>query len=232
LENVMTKRALVTGANRGIGFEISRQLGKAGHAVLLGARDLASGEEAAAKLRNEGFDVTAVEIDVSKVASVKKCAASLKKQGVDVDVLVNNAGVIAEGDLLTGPDPMKGALGVNLMGPLQTARAFAPGMAKRGWGRIVNVSSTWGSFESGLEGPAAYAISKAALNALTVRLSRELGEGILINAMCPGWVRTRMGGDEASRSVQEGADTALFLATLPDGSPTGGFFRDRLPIAW
>lgn len=228
----MTKRALVTGANRGIGFEISRQLGKAGHAILLGARDLAHGEEAATELRDEGLDVTAVEIDVSKAASVKKCVASLKKQGLDVDVLVNNAGVIAGGDLLTGPDPMKGALGVNLMGPLQTARAFAPGMTERGWGRIVNVSSTWGSFESGLEGPAAYAISKAALNALTVRLSRELGDGILINAMCPGWVRTRMGGDAASRSVQEGADTAFFLATLPDGSPTGGFFRDRAPIAW
>lgn len=228
----MSHTALVTGANRGIGFEISRQLGKAGHVVLLGARDLANGEEAAAKLRSKGLDVTAVEIDVSKVASVKKCAAFLKKKGVKVDVLVNNAGVIAEGDLLTGPDPMKGALGVNLMGPLQTTRAFAPGMAERGWGRIVNVSSTWGSFESGLEGPAAYAISKAALNALTVRLSRELGDGILINAMCPGWVRTRMGGDEASRSVEEGADTAFFLATLPDGSPTGGFFRDRAPVSW
>jgi len=228
----MTKRALVTGANRGIGLEICRQLAKAGHAVLLGARDPALGEEAAAKLRAEGLDVTVVEIDVSKPASVKKCAAALKKQGHDVDMLVNNAGVIAEGKLLSGPDPMKGALAVNLLGPLNTARVFMPAMAARGWGRVVNVSSTWGSFESGLEGPAAYAVSKAALNALTVRLAREAGEGVLVNAMCPGWVRTRMGGDGADRSVEEGADTALFLATLPDDGPSGGFFRDRAPIAW
>ncbi len=228
----MTKRALVTGANRGIGFEICRQLANTDHAVLLGARDLALGEEATAELRDKGLDATAVEIDVSKAASVRKCAAALKKQSQHVDVLVNNAGVLAEGELLSDPDPMKGALAVNLMGPLHTARVFMPAMAERGWGRVVNVSSTWGSFESGLEGPAAYAVSKAALNALTVRLAREAGDGVLINAMCPGWVRTRMGGDAADRSVEEGADTALFLATLPDGGPTGGFFRNRAPVAW
>ena len=124
------------------------------------------------------------------------------------------------------------SLDVNLMGALRTARAFMPAMVARGWGRVVNVSSIWGSFAKGLGGPPGYSVSKAALNALTVQLAREAGGGILVNAMCPGWVRTRMGGSNASRSPAEGADTAIFLATLPDDGPTGGFFSDRTPIAW
>lgn len=228
----MSRTALVTGGNRGIGLEICRQLGHQGYKVLLGARDVSLGEAAAAELARDGMNVTAVEIDVSKAASVKRCAAGLKKQGIEVDVLVNNAGVIAEGELLAGPDPMKGALAVNLMGPLNAARAFVPAMAERGWGRVVNVSSTWGSFDAGLEGPAAYAVTKAALNALTVRLAREAGDGVLVNSVCPGWVRTRMGSDAATRSVEEGADTAFYLATLADGGPSGQFFKDRKPAAW
>ena len=226
-----TKTVLITGASSGFGEACARKFAAEGHRLILAARRTGR-IEALAKELGEQVDVLPLTLDVRERELVDEKLTGLPDEFSIIDVLVNNAGVIAGGDLLTGPDPMKGALGVNLMGPLQTARAFAPGMTERGWGRIVNVSSTWGSFESGLEGPAAYAISKAALNALTVRLSRELGDGILINAMCPGWVRTRMGGDAASRSVQEGADTAFFLATLPDGSPTGGFFRDRAPIAW
>jgi len=225
--------ALVTGGNRGIGLEICRQLGQGGMRVLLAARDAGAGEAAAAGLRGQGLDVRAVALDVSRSGSVTACARALAKAGDNVDVLVNNAGVIAEGPLLGGSTkPMEEALAVNLMGALRTARAFMPGMAERGFGRVVNVSSGWGSFARGLEGPAAYAVSKAALNALTVRLAREAGPGVKVNAMCPGWVRTRMGGEGADRPVEQGADTGVWLATLPDDGPTGGFFRDRQPLGW
>ncbi|MCE2520339.1 MAG: SDR family NAD(P)-dependent oxidoreductase [Alphaproteobacteria bacterium] len=229
----MVHTALVTGGNRGIGLEICRQLACEGHAIVLGSRDPVSGEEAATGLRGAGHDVRVVTLDVSDDESVRACADELAGAGIEIDVLVNNAGVIAEGNLLSGNSaPMKEAIAVNFLGPYRTARAFMPGMARRGWGRVINVSSGWGSFASGLEGPAAYAISKAALNALTVRLAREAGPGVLVNCMCPGWVRTRMGGATATRSVAQGADTALFLATLPDDGPTGGFFRDRTPEPW
>lgn len=229
----MAHTALVTGGNRGIGLEICHQLAREGHAIVLGSRDPASGEEVAAGLRRAGHNVRVVALDVSDDESVQACAGDLAGAGVDVDVLVNNAGVLAGGDLLSGSSaPMDEAIAVNLLGPYRTARAFMPGMTSRGWGRVVNVSSGWGSFASGLEGPAAYAISKAALNALTVRLAREAGPGVLVNCMCPGWVRTRMGGATATRTVAQGADTALFLATLPDDGPNGGFFRDRTPEPW
>ena len=225
--------ALVTGGNRGIGFEICRQLGKLGMTVLLASREQAAGEEAAATLKGEGLDVRAVALDVASADSVSACAAALKREGVAVDVLVNNAGVIAEGDLLSGDvAPMEQAIAVNLMGPLRTAQAFMPGMNQRGYGRVVNVSSNWGSFDAGLEGPPAYAVTKAALNALTVRLAREAGTGVKVNSMCPGWVRTRMGGETATSSTEEGADTAVFLATLPDDGANGLFFRKRQPHAW
>jgi NAD(P)-dependent dehydrogenase (short-subunit alcohol dehydrogenase family) len=124
------------------------------------------------------------------------------------------------------------SIAVHLTGPLRLIRALAPNMIARGYGRIVNVSSGWGSFAEGLEGPGAYGVTKAALNALTVRLAKELPSAIKVNAMCPGWVRTRMGGRAARRTPDEGADTAVWLATLPDDGPTGGFFRDRKPIEW
>ena len=117
-------------------------------------------------------------------------------------------------------------------GPLRLTRSLAPNMIARGYGRIVNLSSGWGSFAEGMGGPGMYGVTKAALNALTVRLVQELPSAVKVNAMCPGWVRTRMGGEGATRSPDEGADTAVWLATLPDDGPTGGFFRDREPIEW
>jgi len=225
--------ALVTGGNRGIGLEICRQLGALGMKVLLASRDMAACETAAAQLKAQGLDVTALTLDVGKAASINACARKLGKDGIAVDVLVNNAGFLAEGDLLTGPTrPMDEAVGVNLMAPYRMARAFVPAMIARGHGRVVNLSSSWGAFSRDLEGPAAYAVTKTALNALTVRLAREAGPAVKVNCMCPGWVQTRMGGDGANRPVAEGADTAVYLATLPDDGPTGGFFRDRQPIAW
>jgi NAD(P)-dependent dehydrogenase (short-subunit alcohol dehydrogenase family) len=121
---------------------------------------------------------------------------------------------------------------VNFLAPMQVVRRLAPDMITRGYGRIVNLSSGWGSFEEGLTGPPAYSISKAALNAMTLSLARELPRSVKVNAACPGWVRTRMGGEAAPRTPDQGADTPVWLATLPDSGPTGGFFRDRRLIEW
>lgn len=150
-----------------------------------------------------------------------------------MDTLVNNAGVLHEKPLLELTDTEIGeSITVHLTGPLQRIRSLAPNMIVRGYGRIVNVSSGWGSFAEGMDGRGAYGVTRSALNALTVRLAKELPSTIKVNAMCPGWVRTRMGGHGATRCPDEGADTAVCLATLPDDGPTGRFFWDRKPIEW
>jgi NAD(P)-dependent dehydrogenase (short-subunit alcohol dehydrogenase family) len=148
-------------------------------------------------------------------------------------MLVNNAGVLEPGSLVEMDDEkLAYSLQVNFLAPLQLIRELVPGMSTRGYGRIVNVSSGWGSFAEGLSGPAAYSISKAALNALTLSLAKDVPQNLKLNSMCPGWVRTRMGGEAAPRTPEEAADTAIWLATLPDDGPTGGFYRDRKLIAW
>ncbi|MCI0570763.1 MAG: SDR family oxidoreductase [Myxococcaceae bacterium] len=229
----MKRTALVTGANRGIGFEVSRQLARAGLRVVLTARDEALGEAACHTLRREGLDVLFAPLDVSREDSVKSCASELAHQLVQVDVLVNNAGVYQEGNVLhTSTEVMEETLAVNLLGPWWMCRAFVPGMVHAGYGRVVNVSSGAGAFSGGLPGPAAYAVTKAALNALTLKLASEVPDHVKVNAVFPGWVRTRMGGEAAPRSVEEGADTVVWLAMLPEDGPTGGFFRDRRPIPW
>jgi NAD(P)-dependent dehydrogenase (short-subunit alcohol dehydrogenase family) len=129
-------------------------------------------------------------------------------------------------------DQLNHSFQINFFAPLELIRELVPGMNARGYGRVVNVSSGWGSFAEGLSGPAAYSITKAALNALTLSLSKDLAKNVKINSVCPGWVRTRMGGEGASRSPEEGADTAIWLATLPDDGPSGGFYRDRTSIEW
>jgi NAD(P)-dependent dehydrogenase (short-subunit alcohol dehydrogenase family) len=229
----MKRTALVTGANRGIGLAIARGLAESGMAVLLGARDLHAGEEAAASLTELGLDARPVRMDLSDPATLDAALAGFEQSGVDIDVLVNNAGVLHEKTLLDLTDAeVAESLAVHVTGPLRLVRALAPGMAARGYGRIVNLSSGWGSFGEGMGGPELYGVTKAALNALTVRLAAELPPSIKVNAMCPGWVRTRMGGPGATRSPEEAADTAVWLATLPEDGPTGGFFRDRSPIPW
>ena len=225
--------ALVTGANRGIGRNIARGLAGLGHAVLLGARDIKAGEEAAESLRSLGHDVEPVQIDLNDTATIAAALEFIAKSGREVDALVNNAGVLHEKPLLELTDAeIDESVAVHITGPLRLIRALAPGMVARGHGRIVNLSSGWGSFAEGMGGPGLYGVTKAALNALTVRLAKELPSKVKVNAMCPGWVRTRMGGEGANRTPDEGADTAVWLATLPDDGPTGGFFRDRKPIAW
>lgn len=229
----MKRTALVSGANRGIGFAIARQLAGLGNSVLLGSRDRKAGEEAAQSLRRLDLDVEPVHIDLTDSAMIDTPINALQKSGRLVDVLINNAGVLDEKPLLELTDEeIDDSIAVHLTGPLRLVRLLAPNMIARGYGRIVNLSSGWGSFAEGMGGPGMYGITKAALNALTVRLSKEFPSSVKVNAMCPGWVRTRMGGQDATRSSDEGADSAVWLATLPDDGPTGGFFRDRKPIEW
>ena len=222
--NAPVRTALVTGGNRGIGFAIAAGLAERGVRVIIGARSEQAGQAAASRI-----GARAVRLDVGDRDSIEK---ALDAAG-PVDILVNNAGVLSQAPLLEAPDAFREAMAVMLDGPYELIRRVAPGMTERGYGRIVNLSSDWGSFAEGLEGPGPYGIAKAALNALTLAASRDLpAETVKINAMCPGWVQTRMGGDGAERSPEEGADTALWLATLPEDGPTGGFFRDRKPMGW
>ena len=227
------KTVLVTGANRGIGLAIARQLAELGYSVLLGARDRKAGEDAAKSLRHPGRDIEPVHIDLTDAASIDALVEGIHQSGRQIDVLINNAGVLHEKPVLELTDAEIGdSIAVHLTGPLRLVRSLAPKMIARQYGRIVNLSSGWGSFGKGMGGPGLYGVTKAALNALTVRLAKELPSAVKVNAMCPGWVRTRMGGQGATRSPDEGADTAVWLATLPDDGPTGGFFRDRKPIEW
>jgi len=224
---------LVTGANRGIGLAIARQLAELGHSVLLGSRDPSAGDAAAAPLRRRGLDVAPVHLDLTAPATIDAAINHIPTSGRAVDTLVNNAGVLHEQPLLELTDAqIAESIAVHLTSPIRLIRSLVPGIVARGYGRIVNVSSGWGSFAEGMGGPGDYGITKAALNALTVRLAKELPPAVKVNAMCPGWVRTRMGGEGATRTPEEGADTAVWLATLPDDGPTGGFFRDRKPIDW
>jgi len=229
----MKRTALVTGGNRGIGLAIARKLAELGNSVLIGSRGFKAGESAVASLRRTGLDVSPIHLDLTAAASIGAAVNDIEKSERSVDVLVNNAGVLHERPLLELTDAeIAESIAVHLTGPIRLIRSLAPKMVARGYGRIVNVSSGWGSFAEGLGGPGDYGVTKAALNALTVRLAKELPPAVKVNAMCPGWVRTRMGGGSATRSPDEGADTAVWLATLPDDGPTGGFFRDRRPIEW
>jgi len=225
------RTVLVTGANRGLGFETSRQLGRLGHRVILGARDPAKGEQAAETLRGEGIDATSFELDVSSETS---CARLGELDGVDV--LVNNAGSTAEDDssaLRVPVETLRDIFETNTYGAYRVTQALAPAMRERGWGRIVNVSSGMGQLSDMYGGYPAYRLSKAGLNVLTRVFAYELrGTGVLVNSVCPGWVRTDMGGPSASLSVEEGVETIVWAATLPDDGPTGGFFRYKQPIPW
>lgn len=234
----MDKRiAVVTGGNRGIGFEICRQVARAGLHVVLASRDEANGKAAAKKLAGEKLDVESRPLDVDSDDSVKAFARWLSDAHGRCDVLVNNAGVMLDPRgsrvLDSKIDTYRDTLETNLLGPLRMVQALAPLMKKQGYGRIVNLSSGQGQLSEMGVGTPAYRVSKTALNALTRTLAADLhANGILVNAMCPGWVRTDMGGSGAPRSVEQGADTAVWLATLPENGPSGGFFRDRKPIAW
>ena len=177
-----------------------------------------------------------VRLDVTDGASVTACVAEVLDAVGHVDVLVNNAAVLLaeRADLLaTSPEDFRQTFETNVFGVLAVCQAFVPGMVQRGYGRVVNVSSAAGQLSTMRTYAPAYSISKTALNALTVQLAAEVkGSGVLVNCVNPGWVRTRMGGEGAPRSVEQGADTIVWAATLPDNGPTGTFLSDRRRIEW
>ena len=237
--NPAERIALVTGGNRGIGFETCRQLGRKGLRVVLTSRKPETGERAADALRQEGLEVRYLQLDVTDADSIEACATSVDKDFGRLDVLVNNAGIMLDsskrGASVFQADPglIRETFETNTLGPLMVAKAMVPLMRRNGYGRIVNVSSGMGQLCEMDGGYPGYRISKTALNAVNVILARELeGTNIKSNSLCPGWVRTDMGGDKAPRSPEQGADTVVWLATLPDDGPSGGFFRDRKQIGW
>lgn len=236
------KIAIVTGANRGLGFETSRQLAQKGMKVYMCARDISKGKVAADKLKAEKLDVHEVELDVTKDNHIRSFANLLKEKNETPYLIVNNAGVFLEGDV-SSKDKTTSALNVdpviilktievNTMGPLRLLQAFIPLMKEKKEGRIINIASIMGSL-SHMEGNwPGYRMSKTALNALTCILASELeGSGISVNSVCPGWVKTDMGGPNAQLSLKEGVQTTLWLAFI-EKSPNGGFYRDKKSMAW
>lgn len=233
--NTKARVALVTGANRGIGLETARRLRDAGLVVYLGCRDEREGRAAAERI---GAGARAVRLDVRDSRSVDSAIDAIVAEHARIDVLVNNAGIIPKGQkeldsIDTPADMLTEALDVNTVGAFRVARKAVPMMKAMGYGRVVNVSSGMGQMDGMQGGYVSYRLSKAALNALTLCLAAELeGTNVLVNAVCPGWVRTDMGGPGAPRSVEQGADGIVWAALLPDGGPSGTFFRDKKPIPW
>ncbi len=233
----MKRITLVTGGNRGIGREICRQLAQQDHTVLLASRDHAQGETAAAQLRQEtGGDLRSVQLDVTNEADIQRLVNDITREHGRLDSLVNNAGIFLErgNDLLAVDlDAMRQIMDVNVYAPLRLIQVLLPLLHKSDSGRIVNISSLMGEISSVGNGSPTYRLSKVNLNLVTRVLAQELRDsGIKINAVSPGWVRTDMGGSSAPRTVEQGADTAVWLATLPADGPSGGFFHDRQSIPW
>src|SRR6266576_4368777 len=226
------KFALVTGANKGIGFEVARQLAAKGFRVFVGARNEKAGRAAAQKI---GPATKFLKIDVSDPRSIRGSAAELAKMVDHLDVLVNNAGVIVDGDdaiLKTAPEQFETTIRTNALGPLMVAAAFQPLLPKSSAPRIVNVSSSGGQLHDGADGwSPIYCISKTALNGVTSQLAAALPK-FAVNSVCPGWVRTDMGGARAPRSVEQGADGIVWLAADAPQNLTGKFVQDRKVIPW
>src|ERR687894_784096 len=233
--------ALVTGSNRGIGFEIAKQLALRKIQVVLTSRNPTNGEAALRKVTRNGVKkVVFMQLDISNQVSVDNLSNEVEKTFGRLDILVNNAAILIDREDVAASNAdleiVKTTLETNLIGAWRMCKAFIPLMKKNDYGRIVNISSGAGQFEymatSGGYWPA-YSVSKPSLNALTVMLASELrGTNILVNAVCPGWVRTDMGGPNAPRSIEEGAATPVWLATLPDRGPTGQNYYDKKQISW
>jgi len=240
------KVALITGANRGLGLETARQLGKLGITVLMSARDLAKSETAAAELRKDGVDARAVKLDVNNPADYAVLAKQIEKDFGRLDILVNNAGVLLDSrkgneTTTTSAEVLRKTFDTNFFAVVGLTQALLPLLRKSDAGRIVNLSSilasltlhaTKGSYVYDAK-TFAYDTSKAALNSFTIHLAHELqGTKIKVNSAHPGWVKTEMGGAGAVMEIEDGGKTSVELATLPDDGPSGGFFHMGKPILW
>ncbi|TGL92444.1 SDR family NAD(P)-dependent oxidoreductase [Leptospira congkakensis] len=226
--------ALVTGANRGIGKQVSIDLAKQGIYVLIGSRNPGEAEDTLAAVQAVGKGEI-LSLDVSKEQSISEALDTITGSFGKLDILVNNAGIFADpGSFFdTTSEDLHRTLLVNLYGPLRMIQVFLPMMIQNNFGRIVNVSSGMGQLSEMGGGYPAYRISKTAINSLTALSSVEaVGKNIKINSVCPGWVKTDMGGASATRPVEKGAETIVWAATLPDSGPTGKFFRDKKEISW
>ncbi|MCC7527583.1 MAG: SDR family oxidoreductase [Candidatus Melainabacteria bacterium] len=236
------KVAVVTGANRGIGLEVARELARAGFKVVLTCRDESKGKKVQSQLLSEGLNVDVRAVDVTESGSIRDLDLYLRKKYGRLDVLVNNAGIML--DHFEDGQPVmsiidcdltevRKTMETNVYGAISVIKELLPLMKENHYGRIVNVSSGLGQMSEMGAGYAGYRLSKAALNALTCMVADELtSENIIVNACCPGWVRTDMGGKHAARSVEEGADTIVWLCQAQDGSPSGKLFRDREEQPW
>lgn len=230
--------ALITGGNRGIGRAIAEQLGRQGITVVITARQPEQGAATVAALRKAGIHADWLKLDVNDAANRADCIDELLSRHQRLDILINNAGVALDKWVPTAEldlDLLRQTLETNLYAPLHLCQLALPAMKAQGFGRIVNLSSELGSLsECAMGSSAAYRISKTALNMLTRLLSRELKDtpGILVNAAAPGWVRTELGGDDAPLTPEQGAQTPVWLATLPEDGPSGGFFREQQAYPW
>jgi NAD(P)-dependent dehydrogenase (short-subunit alcohol dehydrogenase family) len=227
---------LITGANRGIGLETARQLARRGFHVVIAARDAEKGRQAARGIQANGGEVTSVALDASNSASVHNAAREFATNADHLNVLINNAAIYPDEGLtvLTLPrEQLAQTFQTNVFGPLEITQAFLPYLRRADAAGVINVSSGYGQLEGLSPDVPSYCLSKLALNGLTIMLAAaQRSDGIAVNSMCPGWVRTDMGGPNASRSVEEGADTAVWLADEAPHELTGKFFRDRKEIGW
>ncbi|MGG7618492.1 SDR family oxidoreductase [Bacillus coreaensis] len=228
--------ALVTGGNRGIGYELVKQLSLNGFKVILASRDREMGNKAVQKLKELHLDVSCIEMDVTNHESITQAAITLNEQYGRLDVLINNAGVyLDENEKLLAMDPiiLDKTMATNFFGVYHVMRSFMPLMEKQGYGRIINISSEYGEMsEMSSPGVGAYKLSKFALNGLTRLVAEETKGDIKINAVDPGWVSSDMGGPSAPRTPREAAESILWLATIGPDGPNGGFFRDGKQIPW
>jgi NAD(P)-dependent dehydrogenase (short-subunit alcohol dehydrogenase family) len=228
--------ALVTGGNRGIGYELVRQLALKGFKVILASRDPEMGHKAVQKLLDSNLDVSFVEMDVDNQESIRQAAITINEKYGRLDVLINNAGVYLDKNetiLNMEPSILEGTMATNFFGAYHVIRSFIQLMEKQGYGRIINVSSEYGAMsDMSYPGVGAYKLSKFALNGLTRLVAAEINGDIKINAVDPGWVSSDMGGPSAPRTPKQAAHSILWLATIGPEGPNGGFFRDGKQIDW
>lgn len=225
----MAKTALVTGGNRGLGLEVVKDLSALGFKVLLGCRNVDDGEKAAGTLPG---DIEVVKVDLSNSDILRGQISTILAKHT-IDILINNGGILKDGSALNVErEDFYQSMQVNLTAPFDIIQLVVPSMVRNGYGRVVNVTSDWGSFADGMFGPMSYAVSKAALNALTMNMAHDLPRNVKVNSVHPGWLKTEMGGPSAPQPISDGSVTIVWLATLPGDGPSGGFFHDKEPKDW